>query len=142
MERSPVAPPPKPGIVLVPQVKDEWTKSDLSAPAREDDWVVTNVAAAVRSLEEEAEAEAEADAAHDDGTPVEGVAAPAVTAPLTSENAFVAGEIDVPTPPPDVRDKTPAVEFTAASNLLGNAPESGPDPDTGSRTPPIERRSS
>jgi glycosyltransferase involved in cell wall biosynthesis len=137
MERNPVAPPPKP----VPQVKDEWTKSDLSAPAREDDWVVTNVAAAVRSLEEEAEAEAEADSSHDDGTPVEGVAAPAVTAPLTSENAFVAGEIDVPTPPPDVRDKTPGVEFTAASSLLGNA-ESGPDPDTGSRTPPIERRSS
>jgi glycosyltransferase involved in cell wall biosynthesis len=141
MERNPVAPPPKPSIVLVPQVKDEWTKSDLSAPAREDDWVVTNVAAAVRSLEEEAEAEAEAEAgAHDDGTPVEGVV-PAVTAPLTSENAFVAGEIDVPTPPPDVRDKTPAVEFTAASSLLGSA-EPGPDPDTGSRTPPIERRSS
>jgi hypothetical protein len=139
MERNPVAPPPKPSLVPVPQIKDEWTKSDLSAPAREDDWVVTNVAAAVRSLEEEAEAEAES--AHDDGTPVEGVAAPAVTPPLTSENAFVAGEIDVPTPPPDVRDKTPGVEFTAASSLLGNA-ESGPDPDTGSRTPPIERRSS
>lgn len=136
MERNPVAPPPPPTIP-VPQVKDEWTKSDLSSPAREDDWVVTNVAAAVRSLEEEAEAEA----AHDDGTPVEGVSAPAVTPPLTSENAFVAGEIDVPTPPPDVRDKTPGVEFTAASSLLGNA-EPGPDPDTGSRTPPIERRSS
>lgn len=130
MERTPVAPPP----VSAAQVKDEWTKSDLSPPAREDDWVVTNVAAAVRSLE--AEAEAEAAGAQDDGTPVEGVAA---TPPLTSENAFVAGEIDVPTPPPDIRDKTPAVEFTAASSLLGS-PE--PDPDTGSRTPPIERRSS
>lgn len=144
MERHPVAPPPKPllPIIPVPQVKDEWTKSDLSSPAREDDWVVTNVAAAVRSLEEEAEAEAEADGGNDDGTPVEGVSAPPPTAPLTSENAFVAGEIDVPTPPPDVRDKTPAVEFTAASSLLGSSAEAGPDPDTGSRTPPIERRSS
>jgi 1,2-diacylglycerol 3-alpha-glucosyltransferase len=133
MERVPVAPPPKP-LVPVPQIKDEWTKSDLSAPAREDDWVVTNVAAAVASLE--AEAEAEAAGGNDDGTPVEGVSA---TPPLTSENAFVAGEIDVPTPAPDIRDKTPAVEFTAASSLLGS-PE--PDPDTGSRTPPIERRSS
>ena len=51
-------------------------------------------------------------------------------------------EIDVPTPPPDIRDKTPAVEFTAASSLLGSSAENGPDPDTGSRTPPIERRSS
>ncbi|MGH9887797.1 MAG: hypothetical protein ACREBE_19855, partial [bacterium] len=33
---------------------------------------------------------------------------------------------------------TPAVEFTAASRILGQ-PEPL-DPDTGSRTPPIERR--
>jgi hypothetical protein len=42
----------------------------------------------------------------------------------------------VPTPPPE--GKTPQVEFTAASGLLG-APEPS-DPDTGKRTPPIERR--
>ena len=56
-----------------------------------------------------------------------------------SENAFVAGEIDVPTPGPE--EKKP-VEFTAASGLLGsdNKPASS-DPDTGSRTPPLERRS-
>jgi hypothetical protein len=33
---------------------------------------------------------------------------------------------------------TPAVEFIAASAILGQ-PEL-PDPDTGSRTPPLERR--
>ena len=50
----------------------------------------------------------------------------------------MAGEIDVPTPAPEPIDKTPAVEFTAASSLLGNAEPA--DPDTGSRTPPLERR--
>jgi hypothetical protein len=86
------------------------------------------------------------------------------------EASFVAGEIDVPTPPSferrtrDDRDDwrerdaferrgredrrerealdrdhdTPAVEFTAASAILG--PPEPLDPDTGSRTPPIERR--
>jgi hypothetical protein len=61
------------------------------------------------------------------------------------ESSFVAGEIDVPTPSSFVRRSreerdhdTPAVEFTAASSILGQ-PEPL-DPDTGSRTPPIERR--
>jgi hypothetical protein len=55
------------------------------------------------------------------------------------EASFVAGEIDVPTPPPaSERDHdTPAVEFTAAGPILGT-PEA--DPDTGSQTPPMERR--
>jgi len=67
----------------------------------------------------------------------------------------VAGEIDVPTPiPPLERDRdTPAVEFTAAGPVLGTrlesrapriddtgGPSESPDPDTGSRTPPLERR--
>jgi hypothetical protein len=56
---------------------------------------------------------------------------------ISSENAFVAGEIDVPTPTPE--GKPSQVEFTAASKLLGNTEPS--DPDTGSRTPPLERRS-
>jgi hypothetical protein len=73
----------------------------------------------------------------DEGTPIEGVVAAAPPLPI-AEGTFVAGEIDVPTPPPE-RDQhdTPAVEFTAASSILG-PPEQ--DPDTGSRTPPIERR--
>ncbi|NVB85132.1 MAG: glycosyltransferase [Kofleriaceae bacterium] len=119
-----------------PQVHDEaWTRSELAAPpgTGADDWVVTNVAQAVRSLEEDASVEI----AIDDGTPVEGTAAPTGSVSISSENAFVAGEIDVPTPAPE---KAQPVEFTAASRLLGNAPEPS-DPDTGSRTPPLERRS-
>jgi hypothetical protein len=76
----------------------------------------------------------------EEGTPIEGVVAVAPPLPMV-ESSFVAGEIDVPTPlPPPDRDHdhdTPAVEFTAASPILGS-PEA--DPDTGSRTPPIERR--
>jgi glycosyltransferase involved in cell wall biosynthesis len=71
---------------------------------------------AVASLVEEAEAEANdgASAEGDESTPLEGVR------PLVSSDAsFVAGEIDVPTPP-----SQPALE-----------------PDTGTRTPALERRS-
>ena len=116
-----------------------WTKSDLTPPApAHEDWVVTNVAAAVRPIEDDLSGGIQHG---DDGTPVEGVVAPPPPPALTSENSFVAGEIDVPTPAPEnAVDKTPAVEFTAASSLLGNAEPA--DPDTGSRTPPIERRSS
>jgi hypothetical protein len=136
MERVPVAPPPPPPV-RAESATESWTKSDLNSPAApHDDWVVTNVAAAVRPVDDEVSAPH-----HDDGTPVEGVVVPPASPALTSENAFVAGEIDVPTPPPQrENDKTPAVEFTAASSLLGNAEPA--DPDTGSRTPPIERRSS
>jgi len=139
MERNPVAPPP-------PRAESSggsnWTKSDLTPPAPpHEDWVVTNVAAAVRSPVDD---EGSGAIHHDDGTPVEGIVAPPPPPALTSENSFVAGEIDVPTPAPDVQrsgeEKTPAVEFTAASSLLGNAEPA--DPDTGSHTPPLERRSS
>jgi len=125
MERAPVPPGPR-------DASGAWTVSALASPpppAGPDDWVVTN---AVNALDEQAASEETA--AHDEGTPVEGV----TPAPALSENAFVAGEIDVPTPGPEPMDKTPAVEFTAASSLLGNAEPA--DPDTGSRTPPIERR--
>ncbi len=125
-ERAAVPPGPR------DQESGAWTVSALSSPppAPHDDWVVTNVSAAVRSLDDEAAVEETA--AHD-GTPVEVTPAPAL-----SENSFVAGEIDVPTPAPVMRttDKTPAVEFTAASSLLGSPDPA--DPDTGSRTPPIE----
>jgi hypothetical protein len=137
-ERAPVA--PRKG-----DRPDGWTVSTLRPVPQvgQDDWVVTNVAAAVRSLDavlDDAEAEMSAgrpSSGNDDGTPIEGVIAAAPALPLV-EGTFVAGEIDVPTPPPE--GKTPPVEFTAASKLLGNAEPT--DPDTGSRTPPLQRRSS
>lgn len=127
-ERAPVAPrkgdPPT----------GAWTVSTLRQvpQAGQDDWVVTNVAAAVRNLDAVlAEAEAEVSASrpssgNDDGTPIEGVIAAAPALPLV-EGTFVAGEIDVPTPAPE-RELTPSPVELAS------------DPDTGSRTPPIERR--
>src|SRR5690606_28416140 len=135
MERLPVAPPPVPGGPGVSG--DGWTQSQLTTPAAaaHDDWVVTNVAQAVRVVDDDDADDGGAGA--DDGTPVEGTsAAPANV--MSSENSFVAGEIDVPTPAPE--GKTPPVEFTAASKLLGNAEPT--DPDTGSHTPPLQRRSS
>ena len=145
MERAPVPPGPRD--------TGGWTVSVITspptAPVGQDDWVVTNVAQAVRGISENGEeleaADVEVIVDRDEGTPIEGVVAVAAAPPLPSvEGTFVAGEIDVPTPPPsrsrpDRADSdTPAVEFTAASGILGQ-PEQ-PDPDTGSRTPPIERR--
>ncbi|HEY1555250.1 MAG TPA: glycosyltransferase [Kofleriaceae bacterium] len=157
MERSPVA-AARGGDVSAP-----WTTSGLApAPGAHppDDWVVTNVAQAVRAVDSPGFAGARSEASHrrdeiepetgeaaalpaDDGTPVEGTPHATPTPSIQAvENAFVAGEIDVPTPPPESRDpaegKTPQVEFTAASKLL-SGPEPS-DPDTGSRTPPLERR--
>jgi glycosyltransferase involved in cell wall biosynthesis len=129
MERAPVA---------LPRDASGWTVSALAAPPRptgHDDWVVTNVANAVRVVEAE---EVEAELLIEDGTPIEGVVAVAPALPVV-EMSFVAGEIDVPTPPPapECDHDTPAVEFTAAGPILGT-PEA--DPDTGSQTPPMERR--
>jgi glycosyltransferase involved in cell wall biosynthesis len=119
-----------------------WTVSGLAAPplafgqpSGQDDWIVTNVAQVVRVIEAE---DVESEMLIEEGTPAEGV----TPGPPMSmvEATFVAGEIDVPTPlpPPDRDHDTPAVEFTAASAILG---QSEPlDPDTGSRTPPLERR--
>jgi glycosyltransferase involved in cell wall biosynthesis len=131
MERAPVLARPHDAV--------GWTVSGLSAaplPAGQDEWVVTNVAEAVRAIEAE-DVEMEM-ILLEDGTPVEGVVAAAPALAL-GEASFVAGEIDVPTPLPALeRDHdTPAVEFTAAGAMLG---QPDPDPDTGSRTPPIERR--
>ncbi len=141
-----VIPPPAPDetmerISVSPSSSDrDFTASGLAAAPSGDDWVVTGLSAAVRALEEDA------NEAHD-GTPIEGVIAAAPALPVI-DGSFIAGEIDIPTPPPKLledREKkkrgesqdTPAVEFTAASGLLG---ASEPEPDTGSRTPPIERR--
>lgn len=142
MERAPVPRGPR------DQTTGAWTMSALSrmAPLPHDDWVVTNVAAVVRGLDvvlEEAEAQSAAEASGrsgDDGTPIEGVVAAAPVSPLVV-GSFVAGEIDVPTPGPerDDREVEPSiVDFTAAGSMLGQ-PER-PDPDTGSRTPPLGRR--
>ena len=114
--------------------------------------MVTGLSGAVRAIGDES---GETHSHPDDGTPIEGVIAAAPALPVI-DGSFVAGEIDVPTPPPkfddvderiterEKRDKResrdmPAVEFTAASGLLGASTEA-PEPDTGSRTPPIERR--
>jgi len=130
MERIPV--------LARPRDAGAWTVSALVAPpahAAHDDWVVTNVAEAVRVLEAD---DVELELLIEEGTPIEGVVAAAPPLSMV-ESSFVAGEIDVPTPPPllDRDQDTPAVEFTAASAILG---QSDPDPDTGSRTPPLERR--
>jgi hypothetical protein len=118
----------------VPARRD-WSTSALvppPLPPAGDDWVVTNVAD-VRVIDAE---EVSAEMLIEEGTPIEGVVAGPVLASV--ESSFVAGEIDVPTPPSLERHHdTPAVEFTAASSILG---QPDPDPDTGSRTPPIERR--
>jgi glycosyltransferase involved in cell wall biosynthesis len=122
MERVPVA----------PRRDSAWTMSSIAAPPApqgHDDWVVTNLGAAVRGLDGDG-----VDA--DDGTPIEGVIAVAPALPV-ADGTFVAGEIDVPAPPPERIRDTPSVEYRGPGNLLG--PESG-DPDTGSRTPPLERR--
>jgi len=130
MERPPVAARPEGG----------WTISDLAAatpPASHDDWIVTNVAGAVRSLsaEQDEDEEVEMEMLIEEGTPAEGLAN---VPPPHVESSFVAGEIDVPMAPSrGQRDHdTPSVEFTSASALL--SPD--PDPDTGSRTPPLARR--
>jgi len=65
----------------------------------------------------------------EEGTPIEGTAA----GPMLSgvESSFVAGEIDVPTPPSLARERdhdTPAVEFIAASSILGQPSRSIPTP--------------
>jgi glycosyltransferase involved in cell wall biosynthesis len=122
MERAPVPP--------ARADSGAWTVSGIAAPPAplgQDDWVVTNVGDAVRVLDP---------GDGDDGTPIEGVVAVAPALPMTG--TFVAGEIDVPAPPPHDRGRDRSgPERRSSGNLLG--PDGG-DPDTGSRTPPIERR--
>jgi glycosyltransferase involved in cell wall biosynthesis len=124
---------------------------EIMSPPTPDDWVVTNVAGVIREINDDVDTGAVAQATIripvevEDGTPADGTANPTPSSPLpaSEDNVFVAGEIDVPTPPPEKRITEPqatveAHEFIAASSLLGNADSS--DPDTGSRTPPLERR--
>jgi glycosyltransferase involved in cell wall biosynthesis len=134
LDRVPVAPPSDPA-----DSSNVWTISGLTpAPAPvNDDWVVTNVAAAVRAIDPMSDEDSGVISQLEDGTPADGNRPPTPSAPMAAvivDNAFVAGEIDVPTPNP-----TKKQEFTAASTLLGNV-EPTPDPDTGKRTPPLERR--
>jgi glycosyltransferase involved in cell wall biosynthesis len=121
------------------QLATGTTGSDVEIVPPPGDWVDTGVSRAVRALEEEAAAEAKIDAAvqsleeeeeaerserplvraeSEDGTPVLGM--PVVPPPpiVSTETPFVAGEIDVPTPPPEALDgKTPAIELTDAGKL-------------------------
>ncbi len=137
LDRVPVAPAP-PGDPN--DTSNVWTVSSLTAPPApaNDDWVVTNVAGVMVPL---VELDSGAVSQLEDGTPADGNRQPTPSAPLpvASDNAFVAGEIDVPTPSPSKTKQ----EFTAASTLLGNL-EPASDPDTGKRTPSvglsIERR--
>jgi glycosyltransferase involved in cell wall biosynthesis len=128
MERVPVA-PRREGA--------GWTVAGgPPMPASQDDWVVTHVAGAVRSLvEDDEDVEVEMEMVIEEGTPVEGVP----ISPASHETSFVAGEIDVPAPPSrhEREHDTPSVELTAASGILNQADA---DPDTGSRTPPLVRR--
>jgi len=135
-----------------PVPSDETMERIAVAPAARDsspsgeDWVDTGLSRAVRALEEEAAADAkvadvvsalveEAEAGElagradsEIGTPIIGTVAPTPLPPrVSTDNAFVAGEIDVPTPPPE--GKTPGIELTPT-----------PEPDTDTRTPPLERR--
>ncbi len=154
MERSPVAPGPNDrsgawtvAIAPSPAVARAGTSAattEIPVVQQKDDWVVTNVAKlpkvpskpAPRRMPTPNEATGEINLPPDDGTPVEGsTIAPPVA--MASEGSFVAGEIDVPTPPPERSEELPAVEFSAAGAMLG---QPDVDPDTGSRTPPLERR--
>ncbi|MEO9156876.1 MAG: glycosyltransferase family 4 protein [Kofleriaceae bacterium] len=136
-----------------PRSVDDDARSgiEIMSPPTHDDWVVTNVAGVVREINDDLDTGAVARATiripaeSEEGTPADGTANPTPSSPLpvSEDNVFVAGEIDVPTPPPEKRITEPqasveAHEFIAASSLLGNADSS--DPDTGSRTPPLERR--
>jgi glycosyltransferase involved in cell wall biosynthesis len=143
MERRPVGPPKQPAS----RDSGAWTHlHPAPPPAGPDDWVVANVTSGLRGIspngaDDSGENTGARAAAADDGTPVEGLSVVAAM----SESAFVAGEIDVPTPAPEIidrpeRDGDSKVDFTAAGNLLGPSGAADKDPDTGSFTPPLERR--
>jgi glycosyltransferase involved in cell wall biosynthesis len=143
LDRHPVAPARADG--------DPGAGLEIMSPPTHDDWVVTNVAGVIREITDDLDTGAVERATiripveAEDGTPADGTENPTPSSPLPAaeDNVFVAGEIDVPTPPPEKRITEPqatveAHDFIAASSLLGNADSS--DPDTGSRTPPLERR--
>src|SRR5262245_35386074 len=79
-----------------PAARGRWSSSALALPPPppgHDDWVVTNVAHVVRTIDAD---DVVAEMLIEEGTPIEGTAA----GPMLSgvESSFVAGEIDVPTP--------------------------------------------
>jgi len=129
MERAPVLAATRDGRA--------WTISGLISPpsASQDDWSTGgdgDDAEDVRVIEVD---DVDGELLVEEGTPIGGFAAVA-SAPLSMiDNSFVAGEIDIPTPAP-TRDPDTGMGDTPAAALFG----AESDPDTGSRTPPIERR--
>jgi len=131
VERAPIKPNPREVAETGP-----WLAAIPPLPARTatgEDWVVTSMVKAGRTIASETKDPDSGETHGDDGTPIEGVIAAAPPLPAVDEGTFVAGEIDVPTPPPERRE-----HFSAAGVMLGQSET--PDPDTGSRTPPLERR--
>jgi glycosyltransferase involved in cell wall biosynthesis len=88
---------------------------DSGSWASADDWVV----APIREASQPPDWPPPRDASEDEGTPLDVVPAPPTPLPLEPPS-FAAGEIDVPTPPPEVE---PDGGFTAASTLLGSRGE-------------------
>ncbi|HEY0195273.1 MAG TPA: glycosyltransferase family 4 protein [Kofleriaceae bacterium] len=118
------------------------SESAIAPPAARDDETMERIpipaSSGASAWSDEAEPEdLDAELLIDEGTPVEGVAAAAPPAAVV-ETTFVAGEIDVPARPHRERpDHTSAIELTATSGVIAPLEL---DPDTGSRTPPIEGR--
>jgi len=128
MERVPV--------LAAPHDSRAWSVSGLILPpsAAPDDWSLADEgsdAEEVRVIEVD---DVGGELLAEEGTTIEGLAIRSSAPASMMESSFVAGEIDVPTPPlardPDTGlGDPPAALFGAES-----------DPDTGSRTPPLERR--
>ncbi len=122
-------------VEIAPPPPGDWVDTGVSRAVRaleEEAAAEAKIDAAVQSLEDEAAAEEEiveqvddadvfphARAESEDGTPVHGVPILPPGPPIVStETPFVAGEIDVKTPPPEALDgKTPAIELTDAGKL-------------------------
>ncbi len=133
MERAPVTPPSRDS--------GAWTVSALIMPPApspgQDDWVITHVGAVVRGPHRDRDDRERGElSGGEDGTQIEEVVAAAPALPVT-ESAFVAGEIDVPSPGPEPVAQ-PGIELTAASSRLAKAPSVDAEPGPG--TPPSERR--
>jgi glycosyltransferase involved in cell wall biosynthesis len=113
VERAPIEPSPgRRGETEGSDDSGAWT---AAVQAVSDDWVVAAVAEARGMSEEEGE-----------GTPLEGLIPPPPPVRRGGpEHAFVAGEIDVPTPPPEAL--ADVGEFTAASALLSGREDAAPD---------------
>ena len=109
-------------VTTVDVAKDvKWVDRARTVPRlRVEEWVVaeTNADRIVTQLD-----------AEDEGTPVDVKPVSAGTSPL--ENRFVAGELDVPTPAPEMTDEV----FSAVSVLLGSDGGETPTP-----TPTTSRR--